>query len=74
MQYILASAGEEHIHWMHTKIYFNEKQAVNALNVMIENGKVYEDTTVFQVTDWLLKKVEVSERDERPKVIKRTNK
>ena len=56
MKYIICSAEGVHIYWMHNKIYDNEKQAKNALRVMIDNGKLNETAKVYGVGNWDLRK------------------
>jgi hypothetical protein len=56
MKYVICIVGGIHIYWMHNKLYDNEKQAKNALKVLINNGKVSDKAEVFSVGNWDLRK------------------
>ena len=56
MKYVICIVEGMHIFWMHNKLYDNEKQAKNALKVMINNKKINENAEVFGVRNWDLRK------------------
>jgi hypothetical protein len=56
--HILAVADENKaIYAMHDKIYFNPKQASNALKTMINSGKLSDHYKVYAVTSFSLKEI-----------------
>ena len=56
LKYVICIVEGIHIYWMHNKLYDNEKQAKNALKVMINNKKISENAEVFGVGNWDLRK------------------
>jgi hypothetical protein len=48
--FVLAITEGNMIYAMHDKIYFNRKQAENALKVMLDNRKLNEKYTVREVS------------------------
>jgi fructose 1,6-bisphosphatase len=57
MKYVICIVDGVNIYWMHNKLYDNEKQAKNALKVMIENGKVSTKAKVYGVGNWDLRRL-----------------
>ena len=45
----LASSHDKTMYWLHNKIYFNEKQARNALKKLQENGKASNMAKVYRI-------------------------
>lgn len=57
MKHVICIVEGVNIYWMHNKLYDNERQAMNALKIMIRNGKINAKAKVYAVGNWDLRNI-----------------